>query len=257
MYFLDEDFDAKNVICEIKDWIINFFEKNGKDCKAVIAVSGGKDSSVATALCAEALGRERVFGILLPNGLQPDIGASSLLVKTLGIDYTVINIGDTYETLRKSIEDKLGKNLSYASKTNMPARLRMTTTYAVAQSMNGRVVNTCNLSEDWVGYSTRYGDSVGDFSPLSRLTASEVVAIGECLGLPKALVNKVPIDGLSGKTDEQNLGFSYGMLDRYIRTGICENKEIKTLIDKKHDANKFKLELMPSYEYKGKILADE
>ena len=125
----------------------------------------------------------------------------------------------------------------------------MTTLYAVSQSCNGRVANTCNLSEDWVGYSTRYGDSVGDFSPLSRFTVAEVKEIGRELGLPDVLVDKTPIDGLCGKTDEENLGFSYAVLDRYIRTGVCEDPDIKALIDRKHKANLFKLELMPVFEY--------
>ena len=124
----------------------------------------------------------------------------------------------------------------------------MATVYAVSQSENGRVANTCNLSEDWVGYSTRYGDSVGDFSPLSRLTVTEVKAIGHYLGLPRELVEIVPTDGLCGKTDEENLGFTYAELDRYIREGIIDDPEKKALIDKKHAQNLFKLELMPCFE---------
>ena len=124
----------------------------------------------------------------------------------------------------------------------------MSTLYAVSQSCNGRVVNTCNLSEDWVGYSTRYGDSVGDFSPLSRLTVAEVKEIGYLLGLPRQLVDKTPIDGLCGKTDEENLGFTYAELDRYIRTGEIDDQEKKAIIDRKHKANLFKLELMPCFE---------
>ena len=131
---------------------------------------------------------------------------------------------------------------------NLPPRIRMSTLYAISQSNNGRVVNTCNLSEDWVGYSTRYGDSVGDFSPMSNLTVTEVKAIGHLLGLPKELVDKTPIDGLCGKTDEENLGFTYAELDRYIRTGQIDNEKTKEIIDKKHKANLFKLELMPSFK---------
>ena len=124
----------------------------------------------------------------------------------------------------------------------------MTTLYAISQSNNGRVANTCNLSEDWVGYSTRYGDAAGDFSPLSNLTVREVKAIGHILNLPEDLVEKPPIDGLCGKTDEDNLGFTYAVLDKYIRTGVCEDEEIKNLIERKHKANLFKLQLMPSFK---------
>ena len=124
----------------------------------------------------------------------------------------------------------------------------MSTLYAVSQSHNGRVANTCNLSEDYVGYSTRYGDSVGDFSPCSNLTVAEVKEIGRFLGLPEVLIEKVPSDGLCGKTDEDNLGFTYAVLDRYIRTGEIDDPKTKELIDKKHEQNLFKLKLMPAFK---------
>ena len=138
--------------------------------------------------------------------------------------------------------------LSKQAKINLPARIRMSTLYAVAQSMNGRVANTCNLSEDWVGYSTRYGDAAGDFSPLGNFTVQEVKAIGRELNLPDIFIDKVPSDGLTGLTDEANLGFSYEILDRYIRTGMCEDTNIKQEIDHLHNRNKFKLLPMPKFE---------
>lgn len=237
-------FDAVKVKNECVNWIRDFFEENGKGCNAVLGISGGKDSSVAAALCVEALGKDRVIGVLMPCGEQADIDASYLLVNHLGIKHFVVNIKDAVEGLKNAIPFEL----SNQSVINISPRIRMATVYAVAQSNNGRVVNTCNLSEDWVGYSTRYGDAAGDFSPLSHLTVQEVKAIGTVLGLPEALVEKVPIDGLCGKTDEDNLGFTYAELDRYIRTGEIENQETKELIDKKHVMNKFKLELMPSFD---------
>jgi len=206
-------------------WIRDFFEKNGRDCVAVVGISGGKDSSVVAALCVEALGRERVIGVLMPCGEQHDIDCSELLVHHLGIKHYVVNIKDTVEALKNSLPEDLP--LTEQTLNNIPPRVRMTTLYAVSQSVNGRVANTCNLSEDWVGYSTRYGDSVGDFSPLSRLTVQEVKEIGHLLGLPRELVEKTPIDGLCGKTDEDNLGFTYAELDRYIRTGEIDNPETK------------------------------
>lgn len=241
-------FDAVKVKDECVNWIRDFFEKNGKDCNAVLGISGGKDSSVAAALCVDALGKERVIGVLMPCGEQADIDASYLLVNHLGIKHFVVNIKDAVEGLKNAIPFEL----SNQSVVNLSPRIRMATVYAVAQSNNGRVVNTCNLSEDWVGYSTRYGDAAGDFSPLSHLTVQEVKAIGTVLGLPKELVEKVPIDGLCGKTDEDNLGFTYAELDRYIRTGEIENQETKAIIDKKHVMNKFKLELMPAFDPKIK-----
>lgn len=239
-------FDAVKVKDQCVEWIRDFFETNGKGCNAVLGISGGKDSSVAAALCVEALGKDRVIGVLMPNGEQADIDSSYMLVNHLGIKHFVVNIHDAVEGVKNAVPFPL----STQSITNLPPRIRMSVVYAVAQSHNGRVVNTCNLSEDWVGYSTRYGDAAGDFSPLSHLTVQEVKAIGRVLGLPEELVEKVPIDGLCGKTDEDNLGFTYAELDKYIRTGKIENQEHKSLIDRKHEMNKFKLELMPSFEPK-------
>ena len=238
-------FDAKKVKDECVLWIRDFFEKNGKDCTAVVGISGGKDSSVAAALCVEALGQDRVIGVLMPKGTQHDIDMAYMLVNHLGIKHYEVNIKAAVDGLT----DALPKDLKLTSQTtqNIPPRIRMSTLYAVSQSVNGRVCNTCNLSEDWVGYSTRYGDSVGDFSPMSKLTVTEVKEIGYLLGLPKELVDKTPIDGLCGKTDEENLGFTYAELDRYIRTGEIEDKAKKENIDRRHKANLFKLELMPSF----------
>ena len=237
-------FDAKAVKDQCVNWIRKFFEENGKDCNAVVGISGGKDSSVVAALCAEALGKDRVIGVLMPCGEQADIDMAQLLVSHLGIKNYTINIYDAVEGLKASLPFEL----STQSRTNLPPRIRMATLYAVAQSHNGRVANTCNLSEDWVGYSTRYGDTAGDFSPCSHLTVAEVKAIGRELGLPEVLVDKVPIDGLSGKTDEDNLGFTYAALDRYIRTGEIEDSEAKARIDRLHKMNLFKLRLMPSFD---------
>ncbi|MBR6627617.1 MAG: NAD(+) synthase [Lachnospiraceae bacterium] len=238
-------FDVKDTTKRCVQWIRDWFEENGKGCNAVLGISGGKDSSVVAALCVEALGKDRVIGVLMPCGIQADIDMAWKLVNHLGIKSYVINI----ENAMKGLLGEMGDiQVSEQTIINLPPRLRMATVYAVSQSMNGRVANTCNLSEDWVGYSTRYGDSVGDFSPLSRLTVTEVKEMGRELGLPEDLVEKVPIDGLSGKTDEDNLGFTYEMLDKYIREGVCEDPAKKALIDDKHVKNLFKLELMPCFE---------
>ena len=239
-------FNAEKIKNDCVNWIRDFFENNGRGCNAVVGISGGKDSSVVAALCVEALGRDRVIGVLMPCGDQHDIDCAYSLVNHLGIKHYVVNIKDALEGLKKNLPNEL--TLTDVTLNNLPPRIRMTTLYAVSQSCNGRVANTCNLSEDWVGYSTRYGDSVGDFSPLSRLTVDEVKKIGHLIGLPYELVEKTPIDGLCGKTDEDNLGFTYAELDRYIRTGEIEDLEKKALIDRKHKANLFKLELMPCYE---------
>ncbi len=237
-------FNAEKTKNACVEWIRDFFAKNGPDCNAVIGISGGKDSSVAAALCVEALGADRVIGVLMPKGIQADIDAALALVDFLKIKSFEINIGATVDALTNAVPFEL----STQSITNIPPRIRMATVYAVAQSFNGRVVNTCNLSEDWVGYSTRYGDSVGDFSPLSLLTVDEVKQIGRVLGLPAFLVDKVPIDGLCGKTDEDNLGFTYATLDKYIREGIIDDEKTKERIDMLHARNLFKLQLMPVFD---------
>ena len=185
----------------------------------------------------------------MPCGKQDDIDMAYKLVEHLGIMYYVINIEPAVEAVRNSLLDL--SEISQQTKVNLPARIRMTTLYALSQSINGRVANTCNLSEDWVGYSTRYGDAAGDFSPLSNLTVTEVREIGYALGLPIDLINKVPVDGLSGKTDEENLGFTYNELDKYIRTGVISDVNKKLKIDYLHENNLYKLQLMPSFEYKG------
>ena len=241
-------FDAKKVKDACVEWIRDWFQENGPGCNAVLGISGGKDSSICAALCAEALGRERVIGVTMPNGIQPDIDDSVKLINHLGIRSYNINIGQSFDALMKEVEAALGHPASDQTRINMAPRLRMTAVYAVSQSNNGRVVNTCNLSEDWVGYSTRYGDAAGDFSPLGGLTVAEVLQIGEVLGLPHDLVHKTPSDGLCGKTDEDNLGFTYAVLDRYIRTGECEDPDTKALIDRKHVTNLFKLKPIPHFD---------
>lgn len=252
------NFDAEKVKNACVQWIRDWFDKNGKGCNAVIGISGGADSSVVAALCVEALGQDRVIGVLMPNGEQSDLGDAERVVRILDIKSIIVNIEDTVNSVKDSIKygiygltrqgfDELP--LSEQAQTNLPPRIRMATLYAISQSVNGRVANTCNLSEDYVGYSTRWGDSVGDFSPLANLTKDEVVALGDACGLPYELTHKVPSDGLCGKTDEDNLGFTYEVLNKYIRTGECEDTAVKARIDALHRKNLFKLQPMPSFPY--------
>ena len=239
-------FDAEKTMNQCVEWIRSYFAENGPDCNAVVGLSGGKDSSVTAALCVRALGRNRVIGVLLPNGVQEDIDYAYLAAEFLEIRYNVLNIQKAYQSVLNAIREQFP--IDGATKLSLPARLRMVSLYAVAQSNNGRVANTCNLSEDWVGYATRYGDGAGDFSPLSGLTVQEVKSLGRCLGLPVQLVEKVPIDGLCGKTDEDNLGFTYAVLDRYIRTGEIDDEETKAKIDRMHRLNLYKLSMMPAFD---------
>lgn len=239
-------FDAQRIMNECIEWIRDWFSKNGPESPAVIGISGGKDSTVTAGLCVAALGKERVIGVLMPNGIQADINDSIAVVNHLDIRNYTIDISGAVSSLLKELDEK-GLSITDQSRINLPPRIRMSTLYAVSQCHNGRVANTCNLSEDWVGYSTRYGDSAGDFSPLSHLTVTEVKQIGKLLSLPEDLVDKTPSDGLCGRTDEDNLGFTYAVLDRYIREGIIDDPETKALIDKKHAMNLFKLQLMPAF----------
>ncbi len=239
-------FNTEKVTAEVVQWIKDWFEENGKGCNAVLGISGGKDSSIVAALCVEALGKDRVYGILMPNGVQSDIDDALKLVHHLGIKHYICNIKEAYDATVQSILDS-GIEISEQTKINLAPRLRMTTVYAFSQSLIGRVANTCNLSEDWVGYSTRYGDAAGDFSPLAGLTVQEVKEVGKHLGLPIDLVDKIPSDGLCGSTDEDKLGFTYAVLDKYIRTGLCENEETKKRIDYLNKLNAFKLKPIPGY----------
>lgn len=239
-------FDALKVKNECVEWIKEFFDKNGKGCNAVVGISGGKDSSIVAGLCVEALGNDRVIGVLMPCGEQHDIDCAYQLVNHLNIKHYEINIEDAVNGILNQFDGKF--ETSSQTKVNLSPRIRMSTLYAVSQSHNGRVANTCNLSEDWVGYSTRYGDAAGDFSPLANITVTEAKQIGKLIGLPENLVDKVPIDGLCGKTDEDNLGFTYAELDIYIRTGKIDNEETKKRIDSLHERNLFKLQLMPTFK---------
>lgn len=240
-------FDVKRVTEGCIQWIREWFDKNSNYGKAIVGISGGVDSSVVAALCVKALGKDRVYGVLMPQNTS-DINYAQKLCDHLGIDSCVIDIGSTVNSLLNLIYFR-GKDVKISRQTeiNLPARIRMATLYAVSQSMNGRVANTCNLSEDWLGYNTRYGDSVGDFAPLSCFTKTEVRAIAKYLGLPKELVEAIPADGLCGMTDEERFGFTYDILDEYIRTGRCEDKRIKDAIDHLHEKNKFKMEPMARF----------
>lgn len=243
--------DIKQIHKECVEWIRNWFAENGPDCKAVVGISGGKDSTIVAALCVEALGADRVIGVLMPNDKQNDIDDARNVCKILEIQNIEYDIHQVLWEITFHIAGQLSlfeEGISKQAAINLPPRIRMATLYAVSQSVNGRVANTCNLSEEYIGYSTRWGDNVGDFSPLGCLTKTQVVELGIEMGLPYYLVNKTPSDGLCGKTDEDNFGFTYDALDKYITTGECENEETKEKIDSLHNKNKFKqMDCIPTY----------
>ena len=260
---------------ELKDrcvqWIRDWFDRNGKGCCAVLGMSGGKDSTVAAALCAEALGKDRVVGVAMPAEGQ-SLNDADKICEYLGIRYLCVPIGDIINSFSGIASCKvstqgaecIGTNAPFAetlqeaetqdlilskqAEQNIPPRVRMTVLYAVSQSLDGRVVNTCNLSENWVGYATRWGDSVGDFSPLGELVVTEIRGIGHALGIPAVWVDKIPDDGLPHScSDEQKFGFTYEVLDRYIRTGECEDPAVREKIDAMHRRNLFKMSMPESF----------
>lgn len=233
------EFDATKEVPNITNWIKDYFIENGPNSKAVIGISGGKDSTIAAALLVRALGPERVIGVLMPQGEQTDIDDSRRVCNILGIKSYEINVKKSCDVLYHELLAS-GENLNHTITTNTPARIRMTTLYMVAAAVGGRVANTCNYSEDYVGYSTKYGDLAGDFSVFKNYTVQEVLAIGDELGLPKELVHKNPSDGMCGKSDEDNLGFSYEVLDKYIREDIYPDYDTLKRIRELHRRNKHK-----------------
>ena len=236
----DYTFDVEKVTKDCIQWIKNWFEKNGPGCNAVIGISGGKDSTIVTKLCVEALGADRVIGVMMPNGVQKDISDSIKVCKLLGIKNYTINIENSVNAILKEMNES-GIEITEQTRTNLPARIRMSTLYAVSQSNNGRVLNTCNYSENYVSWETKFGDGAGDLSPLGYLTVREVLAIGDYLGLPSDLVHKTPIDGLNTNadgsyvTDEQGLGFSYDELDDYLLDDVKPSPEKLERIEKLHE----------------------
>lgn len=237
-----KNFDVKKVTFDLIDWIKDYFDKQPSAEGAIIGVSGGKDSTVVAKLLVESLGKARVFGVLMPNGEQKDIKDSLEVVELLDIDYEIVNINDAYIGLLKEIGD-----INRQALINIPPRLRMTTLYALGQDKGYRVAGTGNLSERYVGYTTKWGDSACDFNPIGNLTTEEVCAIGEYLGLPKHLVYKTPSDGLCGATDEDNLGFTYRQVNDYIKKGTCGDKGVDQKIWAKNIVNEHKQKLVPTF----------
>ncbi|MBO4853642.1 MAG: NAD(+) synthase [Oscillospiraceae bacterium] len=240
------EFDAKAQLAGLLEWMRTQMRACGGQT-AVIGISGGKDSSVVAALSAAAYGRDHVFGVLMPDGVQPDIDYSRDLVEFLQVPHCTVNIHAAVQGVLGELKSA-GMAPSRQTTVNLPSRIRMSTLYAVAQTLpGGIVINTSNLSEDWVGYCTIYGDSAGAFSPLGMYTTEEVIALGRELGLPEKFLIKPPSDGLTGLTDEDNLGFTYHAVNEYIRRGVVD-PAIKEQIDRKHDVSRFKFQTLPLYQ---------
>lgn len=244
------EFDARTAADGCIRWIRDWFTENGSGCNAVIGISGGKDSTVVAALCVKALGPERVIGVMMPNVKQDDIEDSRAIIKSLGIKGYTFNIGNAYTAMMAELISRITTEPSRQSEENLAPRLRMSALYLIAQSVNGRVSNNCNASENYIGYSTIYGDTAGDFSPISGFTVSEVIAIGRVLGIPEQYLIKPPSDGLCGRTDEDKIGFTYEVLDNYIRFGQLPDDNTRRKIDTMHRNNRFKHRPMAAFEWK-------
>lgn len=239
--------ETENVINWIKEW---FYHSSGGAKGIIIGISGGKDSTVVAALCARAIGKENVFGVLMPNGQQKDIDDSIAVCKHIGINYRIVNIEKIYNSLIEQIRYDGTENifaLDEHTNTNIPPRIRMTVLYAMGQKMGYRVAGTGNYSESFIGYFTKWGDGACDFNPIEMFTTDEVVAIGDELGLPYELVHKIPSDGLCGKSDEENIGFSYDFLNQYIKSGHTDSAEVDKQILNAHIYSEHKRESIPFY----------
>lgn len=230
--------DTEKTTNKIITWIQQWFLANGPLHKAIIGISGGIDSSVVAALCVKALGKENVIGVIMPNGSQADINDSYTLCGHLGITHYYGDINTAFNSIISVCESK-GHTASKQTTINLPPRLRMAVLYAIAQTEKGFVANTCNYSESYIGYDTLWGDNTGSFAPIAELTKSEVREVGKYLLLPSSLIQKSPADGLSGLTDEESFGFTYEVLDTYLRDGECP-EEIKKKIDFMHQTSEFK-----------------
>lgn len=236
------NFDVERETNHIIKWIKDYFNNQPSAKGAILGISGGKDSTIVAALLVKALGKERVFGVLMPNGVQNDIEDSLKVIDVLGIKDTVANIMEAYDGVLHCIHPI---ELTNQALTNISPKLRMVVLYAIGSSMGFRVCGTGNLSESYIGYTTKFGDGACDFNPIADYTTEEVVAIGDFLGLPYELVHKIPSDGLCGKTDEDNLGFTYEQVNKVIRFGTCGDSKIDSEIKKRHEYNKHKREMIP------------
>ena len=239
------EFNAKEVAGKLVLWLREYFDNNDNPLNVVIGISGGKDSTVVAAALVKAIGAERVYGILMPNGVQSDIADSYAVCEHLGITPRVCNICDAYNGITKEITQYF--DMPANACINAQPVLRMAMLKAISQTVNGRFTCNGNLSERYTGWFTYGGDNIADVFPIANLTATEVIQVGKALGLPEWMVEKKPSDGLCGKTDEDKFGFSYKVLDHYIRTGECEDAEIKAKIDAMHNRNAFKLQPMPEF----------
>lgn len=240
------NFDAKQTAEKLVKWLKDYFDNNGQPINAVVGCSGGKDSTVVLAALTKAIGPDRIYAILMPNGEQADIDDSYKICEYLGLKPHVCNIQNAYNGVVGSVSGEFEP--TNQMRINLAPVLRMTTLKAISQCVNGRFTCNGNASEAYIGWFTIDGDDRGSVKPLINMTVTEVIQVGEALGLPDWMIHKTPTDGLCGQTDEDKFGFTYEVLDKYIRTGEIDDLEVKAKIDDMHKRNAFKLKPMPSFE---------
>lgn len=242
-------FDVKKDTAHCIKWIKEWFRYNSGGATGILVnISGGVDSTVVAKLCVDAIGNKNIFGLLQPNGTQSDINDSEYICKLLGIPYDEINIANQFQSIKDA-----DLSLSNEALINVAPRIRMINAYAKAQTMGYRVAGTGNLSERYIGWTTKWGDSASDFNPIFNFTKTEVIAIGDYLGLPHNLIHKIPMDGLCGVSDEEKFGFSYEELDKYIRTGVCENVRLGNKIIVMNRKSEHKRIPVPSFTVSNSV----
>lgn len=237
--------EAENAI----NWIRDYVEKSGAK-GVVVGNSGGKDSATVIAMATIALGNEKVVTVAMPcNSISADLEDAKLVAKTFEVPFLEIDLSKSYMEMETSIDNALeviNKELNREAKINMKPRFRMTTLYAVAQSLGYLVIGTGNLCEAMVGYTTKWGDSAYDFNPIANFTVPEVLAIGEHLGVPDKIIKKAPNDGLGGQTDEEKMGVTYKQIEEYIETGKTD-LEAMPIIERLNKASMHKRKTVPTY----------
>lgn len=245
-------FNAEEHLNKCVEWTRQWFEENGKGCNAVIGMSGGKDSTIVAAILCLAIGCDRVIGVAMPDEGQ-GINDADKICEYLGIKFINMPIGPITERFKTSSENINDDNFKWSKQTeqNIPPRVRMTMLYAIAQTFKGRVIGTTNLDERLTGYFTKFGDGLAcDIEPIEMLTVSEILEMGELIGLPSKWLYKVPSADLPNTlTDEEELGFSYKDFDLYIRNNR-ENLSTDTInrIEERIRKNRFKLKSIEHYE---------
>ena len=235
---------------KIEKWIIDKVEEaNAKG--VVYGLSGGLDSAVVATLCKRAF-KENSTGIIMPcNGSKEDFEHAMLLVKTFVLPNKIVDLSNIYKITVKNLDRQLmdlDGNLNNA-RINLKPRLRMSILYYFAAALGYLVVGTGNKSEIEIGYFTKYGDGGVDLEPIGHLLKEEVKELAIYLNIPGVIVNKQPTAGLwEGQTDEQELGFTYDELDKYLRLGEGD-REIKNKIENLRGKSQHKRQMPPIPEF--------